>query len=44
MTLEYVNYILWVPRTNCEYLFNIHTFRVNLEIWVELYSRTMRVN
>ena len=32
MTLEYVNYILWVPRTNREYLFIIHMFRLNLEI------------
>jgi hypothetical protein len=33
----YVNYIMWVPRTNWEFI--IHTFRLNLEIWVELCSR-----
>ena len=37
MTLEYVNYILWAldqPRN----IHTIHTFRLNLEIGVELYS------
>ena len=39
MTLEYVNYILWASQTNWEYLFTSHTFGLNLEFWVELYSR-----
>lgn len=38
MTLEYVNYIQWAPRTKWEYLWTFHTFKLNLEFWVELYS------
>ena len=37
-TLEYVNYILWAPYINYKYSFIIHTFKLNLEFWVELYS------
>ena len=36
MTLEYVNYIMWATRTNQEYMFIIHAFRLNLGICVEL--------
>ena len=36
MTLEYVNYIMWAPQEKLEFLFTIHTFVPNLEIWVEL--------
>lgn len=39
MTLYYINYIAWAPPKNYEYLFNIHTFKLNLKFWVELYSR-----
>ena len=39
MTLEYVNYILWGPWQNQEYPFIIHTFKMNMETWVELYSQ-----
>ena len=39
MTLEYVNDIPWAPQIKWEYSFIIHTFKVNLEIWVELYSQ-----
>lgn len=35
-TLQYVNYIPWVPRTKWECSFTIHTFRLYLKIWVEL--------
>ena len=38
MTPEYVTYIVWATQTNWEYSFTIHTFMLNLEIWVELYS------
>ena len=36
MTMEYVNYIPWAPQINWEYSFTIHTFKLNLEIWVDL--------
>ena len=36
--VEYVNYSLWTSCTKWECLFIIHTFRLKLEIWVELYS------
>ena len=39
LPVEYVNQIPWTPQTNREYSFIIHTFRLNLEIRVELYSR-----
>ena len=39
VTLEYVNYIMWASQTKFGILFTIHTFHLNLEIWVELYSR-----
>ena len=34
MTLEYVNYVMWAPRTNS---FTMHTFLLNLEIRAEVY-------
>ena len=39
MALEYVNYIQWTPQTKWEDSFTIHTYMLNLEIWVELYSQ-----
>ena len=38
MTLEYVIYILGAFWTKWEYSFIINTFKLNLEIWVELNS------
>jgi hypothetical protein len=38
-TLEYVNYILWVPGTNMEYSLFIRTFNLNLDTLVELYPQ-----
>ena len=32
MTLEYVNYIMWAPRTNWEYSLTIHTFKLNWDM------------
>ena len=43
MTLYYINYIAWAPPKNYEYLFNIHTFKLNLKFWVELYSPALCV-
>jgi hypothetical protein len=37
MTLEYVKYSM-SPQSKWEYSFIVHTFRFNLEIWVELES------
>jgi hypothetical protein len=36
--VEYVTYNPWASCTKWEYMFIIHTFRLNLEIWVRLYS------
>ena len=44
MTLEYDNYIRWAPWTNVECLFSMDTFRLNLEIWVDIDPGTMRMN
>lgn len=37
--LEYVNYIKCASRRKLKYLFTIHTFRLDLDNWVELYSQ-----
>jgi hypothetical protein len=36
MTLQYVNYILWVLRIKLGIFFFVHAFWLNLEIWVGL--------
>ena len=39
MTVEYVDYIPRAPWTKWEWFFTIHTYKLHLEIWVELCSR-----